>query len=355
MGEGGRGQASADAVLQGDVAVWRRTLGRPSVQRAAVLALDDDLLGHVNQPPGEVAAAGGVQRGVGQALAGAVSGEEVLQRGKPLAEVGLHRQFDDVGASGSAHQPAHSGHLVDLRNVALGAGQGHDADAAVVGQVAAHQVGGLEGGLVPGVHNLGVALVFRDEPHFVFGLVLVNPLLGFGHYHRLLRRHLDVVDGDGDSRVGGVPEAQVLDAVQHFRRLVVGQQAVEIGCQGVQGTAVDELVLDADCLRQVLVEDELFGQDRVEFQAAQGGLVVPAAVIAAADAPDVNWRPQVYFAGVVGVAGLGDVGELAPGSLYVGAILRRVGVRQIVAAHHHVQRGCHQGVAGSGRQHIVGA
>ena len=87
---------------------------------AAVLLADDDVLRHVHQAPGEVPGVGGAQRGVGQALAGAVGGDEVLQHGQALAEAGLDRPRDGL-ALGVGDQAPHAGDLPDLHRVTTGA------------------------------------------------------------------------------------------------------------------------------------------------------------------------------------------------------------------------------------------
>src|SRR5215218_2886156 len=63
---------------------------------AAVALADDHVLGDVDQPPGQVARVGRAQGGVGQALAGAVGRDEVLEHRQALAEVGLDGPRDDV-------------------------------------------------------------------------------------------------------------------------------------------------------------------------------------------------------------------------------------------------------------------
>ena len=104
---------------------------------AAVALQDDYFLSYVDQPTGQIPAVGGPQRGVGQTFAGSVGGDEVLQRGQPLAEAGLDGQVDDPPL-GVAHQAAHAGHLFDLGNVTLGPRPRHYRDAAVVGQLLFH-------------------------------------------------------------------------------------------------------------------------------------------------------------------------------------------------------------------------
>src|ERR1700753_3319201 len=97
--------------------LWRLA----SASRAAVFLADDDVLGHVDQTPGEVPGVGGPQRGVGQALAGAVGGDEVLHHRQPFPEAGLDRPRDGL-TLGVGDQTTHTGDLPDLHHVASGTG-----------------------------------------------------------------------------------------------------------------------------------------------------------------------------------------------------------------------------------------
>ena len=81
--------------------------------RAAVLLDDDDVLRHVDQPARQVARVGRLQSRVGEALAGAVRRDEVLQHREAFAEVRRDRRLDDL-ARGLGHQTAHAGELAHL-------------------------------------------------------------------------------------------------------------------------------------------------------------------------------------------------------------------------------------------------
>ena len=94
---------------------------------AAVVVGDDDVLRHVDQTAGEVAGVGGLERGVGETLARAVGGDEVLQHGEAFTEVGRDGSLDDF-AGGLGHQSAHAGELADLLFGSASAGVGHDVD-----------------------------------------------------------------------------------------------------------------------------------------------------------------------------------------------------------------------------------
>ena len=117
------GRAADDHVLQLDLdrlALVDRRLG-DAVERVAVDLVDDDVLRDVGELAGEVARVGGLQRRVGQALAGAVGRAEVLEHRQAFAEVGLDRRLDDL-ARGLGHQAAHAAELADLVDVTAGAG-----------------------------------------------------------------------------------------------------------------------------------------------------------------------------------------------------------------------------------------
>jgi hypothetical protein len=77
-------------------------LGTP--RGAAVDLAHDDVLGDVAELAGQVARVGGLERGVGQALAGAVGRREVLEDVQALAEVRADGRLDDL-AEGLAIRP----------------------------------------------------------------------------------------------------------------------------------------------------------------------------------------------------------------------------------------------------------
>ena len=95
-----------------------------AVGGAAILFGDDDVLGHIDQLAGHVAGVRGLQRGVGETLAGAVGGDEVFEHRETFAEVRDDRAFDDF-AGGLGHQAAHAAELLDLGLVTPRAGIDH--------------------------------------------------------------------------------------------------------------------------------------------------------------------------------------------------------------------------------------
>ena len=107
-------------------------LGDPdALGRAAVVEQDDHVLRHVDQAAGQVAGFRGAQGGVGQTLAGAVAGDEVLHHGQAVAEVAAHRHLHDAPRR-VGHQAAHAGELADLLELRLGRARvGDGVDRAV--------------------------------------------------------------------------------------------------------------------------------------------------------------------------------------------------------------------------------
>ena len=140
---------------------------------AAVLLAHDHVLRHVHEPPGQVARVGGAQRGVREALAGAVGRDEVLEHGQALHEVGLDRALDDL-ALRVGHQAAHAGQLADLLERAAGARVGHHEDGVQVVEVVLHRLAHLLGGGGPLLDDRLLALLLGDQAHVVLVLDLAD-------------------------------------------------------------------------------------------------------------------------------------------------------------------------------------
>ena len=155
---------------------------------AAVLLRDDAVLRHVDQTPRQIAGVRGLQRGVGEALAGAVGRVEVLEHRQPFLEVRDDRGLDDL-AGRLGHQAAHAGELLHLRRRAARAGMRHHVDRVDLRLAAAvhlldrrdllhHRVGDLVGALRPGVDHLVVLLALGDQAVVVLLLELLGELAG---------------------------------------------------------------------------------------------------------------------------------------------------------------------------------
>ncbi len=198
---------------------------------AAIVLGDDEILRHVDEAPREVSGIGRLQRGVGEALARAVRGDEVLQHVQALAEIRGDRRLDDR-AVGLRHQAAHPRQLPDLRRRAAGAGVRHHVDgierlllhglAVTVDHVfgaelAHHRLCDVVARATPDVDHLVVTLALRDETRGVLRLDLLHLRFGLGDDRVLLGRHQHVVGGERDAaaRRQAVPRLHQLVGEDH--------------------------------------------------------------------------------------------------------------------------------------------
>ena len=160
---------------------------------SAVVLADDDVLRHVDETAGEVAGVSGLERGIGEALARAVRGDEVLEHGEAFTEVGRDGGLDDF-AGGLGHEAAHAGELADLLFGTASAGVGHDVDgvhgAFFVGalHVVEHLVGDALGDCRPDLDDLVVALAVGDGAVEVLLLDADGLLFRVAHEWRTWRR-----------------------------------------------------------------------------------------------------------------------------------------------------------------------
>ena len=216
--------------------------------RLAVLLADDHVLRDVDETPRQVARVGGAERRVGEALAGAVGRDEVLEHRQALHEVRLDRPLDDL-ALRIRHQAAHAGELAELRERAAGAGVGHHVDRVQLVEVVDHRLGDLVGGLGPDRRDLLVPLRLGDEALVVRVLDARDPLLVAGKDLLLVRRDDDVVLRDRHAGERAVAEAEVLDRVEDVSDRVRAVPVDELRDEGAElllrERAVDVLVVRA--------------------------------------------------------------------------------------------------------------
>ncbi len=213
------GVTTADAVAEGinDVAILVVDSAHPNtVLSAAVVLPDDHVLGDIHHSTGQVAGVSGTQGRIGHALTGASTGDEILQDGQTLTEVGLNGDLNGT-TGGIGHQATHTSQLTNLGHGATGAGVGHHIDGVELVQVALQGVGDVLGGLLPLLHHQTVALVIGNEALAVVVFDLHHLAFRLMDQLVLNLRHHHVRDGHRDSALGGVFVAQGLDLIQHLR------------------------------------------------------------------------------------------------------------------------------------------
>ena len=175
------GQRRDDRAALDDRAHLERTVG------AAILLDDHRVLRHVDQAAGQVARVRRLERGVGQALAGAVGRVEILKDGQAFLEVRDDRRLDDL-ARRLGHQAAHAGQLLDLGLRTTGARMGHHVDrvdrqlAAVVALlhdeisfiISRRPVAATR----PGVDHLVVLFLLGDQAVLILLLIVLHQRAG---------------------------------------------------------------------------------------------------------------------------------------------------------------------------------
>ena len=262
------GGAPDDAFGEGelDLVAFDDGLDLDAGHGVAVLLGDDDVLGDVDELARHVAGVGGLEGGVGEALTGAVGGDEVFEDGEAFAEGGGDGRLDDL-AVGLGHEAAHAGELADLGARAAGLGVGHHVDGVDVGGLGVvgrdvaldglvEGVGDALGGGGPDVGDLALALAFGDDAllellgdlgDFLFGgledLVLVG---GADH----------VLDAHGGAGLAGPFEAEVLELVEGLDGAVVADGLVAGEDELAEGGFGDLVVPEAHLLGPDLVEDD---------------------------------------------------------------------------------------------------
>ena len=195
----------------------------PLVVRQSCIG-DDHVLRHVDQAAGQVARVGGLERGVGQALARAVGRDEVLEHREALAEVRADRRLDDL-ARRLGHQAAHAGQLADLLLAAAGARVGHDVDrveAALACRGAPSRLN-IASAIFSVTSDHTAMTLFRRSPLVIAPSryccsTLITSLRAALHQGRLVLRDDQVLDADRHAGARGIGEAHLLQPVQHLDR-----------------------------------------------------------------------------------------------------------------------------------------
>ena len=348
------GVASVDPFGEGfnDLAMLLNLADQNAVMSSAVFLPDDDLLGYVHQTAGQIARVGGTQSGVGHALPGASGGDEILQHGQALTEVGLDGNLDGT-AGGIGHQAAHAGQLADLSHGAAGSGVGHHENGIVLVHGLLEGVGHVLGGFFPGGHGEAVTLLVGNQAPAVLLVDADDLLLGVADELILLGGDGHIRDGHGEGAHGGVVVAQVLDGVQHtggggeavfadalvdnFAQLLLAHHKVDLGIEHGLGIGA-------------VHKAQVLGDGLVVNQAAHGGgdqLVAHLAVHLAVET-DLDGGVEGDQAGVVGQHSLVLVGK---GVVDIALV---PGVGQVVSTQNHVLRGDGDRAAVLGPQQVVG-
>ncbi len=199
---------------------------------------DDRVLRDVDETARQVARVRGLQRGVGETLAGAVRRVEVLENREAFLEVGDDRALDDF-ARRLRHQAAHAGELLHLRRRTARSGVRHhvdriDRDLAVglrsflTAEISCIIASAMRSvALRPGVDHLVVLLALRDQAVLVLLLVFLRERARLLDHLPLGVRHDHVVLAERDAGLERMMEAERHDAVAEDHRLLLAAVAID--------------------------------------------------------------------------------------------------------------------------------
>src|SRR5690606_19948801 len=344
-------QRGNDRTALHDRAHFQRPLG------AAVFLDHHAVLRHVDQTTGQVTRVRGLERGVRQALASAVSRVEVLEDGQAFLEVRDDRRLDDL-ARRLGHQAAHTGELLHLRRRTTRTGVAHHVDRVDRLQAAGVLVHRLRADLVhqgvrhlvaataPGVDHLVVLFLLSDEAVLVLLLVVGHQRLGLLDQFRLRIRNDHVILAERDAGLERVAEAQRHDGVGKQHRVLLAGVAIDL-IDDVADFLLGKKAVD-DVERHLVRLRQAFADQH----AARGRLdtlhVSVALLVRLRDAAD-GLRVQRDRADVQRLVHFGDVGED-----HALARLDRAVHRQVVQPQHHVLRGHDDRLAVGGAEDVVG-
>ena len=309
--------ASQHAVTQAldHIAAFNHRLNFKAARRAAVFFVDDYVLRDVHQTTGEVTGVRRFQRGIGQAFARAVGGDEVLQDVQAFAEVRGNRRFDDR-AIRLGHQATHPGELTNLCRRTPRAGIRHHVDRVegflldgfavavdhvFLAQVVHHRLRQFFVGARPDIDDLVVFFALGEETAGVLVFDFLHFVFRGLQDFRFRRRHDHIDDADGGAGVGRIAIAGVHQLVGEDDGFFLTNLAVALVNQVRNRLFVHRTVNE--------VKRQAFRQDLRQQRAANGGL--NAAEIFDAAFKEVqthfNFRLQVYFACLIGTLHFLDV------------------------------------------------
>ena len=320
----------------------------PGVLRAAILRGHDDVLHHVHQPAGEVTRVRGAQRGVGQALPGAVGGDEVFQDAQALPETGANGHGHDAARRVGHHAP-HARQLVHRTITTLG-GTRHGHQGQVTGGVQGvlHGLPHFLGGLLPDFDDMFGAFLLREQAPAEGPFHLLDLGLSLGQNVRLRGRRGNVIDGQGHPGTGGVLEAQVLDGVGHLDRDLRAADFVNQAHDVLDAALVHGPVDEAGELRQDLIEEH---PPHRGLEDPGLGLLQPVALVVVPGlGAEVNLGMDVHMPQTIGRFHLVVIAEDHTIALVGLGVLHR----QVVNAQNHVLGRRDNGLAVRGLEQVLG-
>ena len=145
-----------------------------------------------------------------------MSRHKVLQNIQTFTEIGLNGQLNGTSC-GVRHQSPHTCKLFNLLIRTTGTGIRHHKDVVISVQSSKEGCRQLIVRLFPGLYNLFVTLLVRNQAPLILAHNFIYRILGILNHLRFLRGHSHIGYGYGHSRPGGIFVTNRFNIVQNFR------------------------------------------------------------------------------------------------------------------------------------------
>ena len=191
--------------------------------------------------------------------------DEVLQYGHTLLEVGDDRVLNDLGTFCTGflrfrHQTTHTGKLGNLISRTTGTGVEHHINSVEalisLGHVLHHTCLEVIVDVCPGIDDLIVTFLVRNETHFIVGLHLVNLVLPLAYDVFLLIRYDDIIEVEGQTGNIGHMVTEILDTVKELAGTCHADSLDDIGNETAERLLGNNAIKEANLGRDDLVDDD---------------------------------------------------------------------------------------------------
>src|SRR3989344_1116250 len=190
-----------------------------SIFVGAIIFGNDDIVRDVNQPSGQVTGFGSLQRSVGLALSGSVSGDEIFQNSQSFLVTGPDRKINNL--SGRVyHQAFHPRHLSQLAERSSGAGSYHSVNRAHFIHRSRNQVFNFIFGSLPNFYDFVVSFRIGQKAVLILAFDFNGQLFRFRQNFFFLFRQFKIMITPAYAGSRRVSETEFLYSVQNIRRRV---------------------------------------------------------------------------------------------------------------------------------------
>ncbi len=231
---------------------------------STIMAVDDNVLGHISKFPRQVTGVSGLQGGVSQPLTRTVGRGEILQNPQSLAERRLDGSLDDL-SGWFRHQSAHPGELSNLGDASSCAGFHHHENrihvlipgSGIFPETLHQLITHLVSGVGPAVDDLAPTFIVRDHAILMALLDLLDLGLSRSNDGFLGRRTAKIVDTEGKARTGRCLETEILHVIEKLQCRASAKDFEAVRDDGAEMFLAESVVVEGHIIviEQVIEDD----------------------------------------------------------------------------------------------------